>query len=426
MGRVLDFDHQGFNDSSYSYNPASQLQSKTVSNADYQIQVPTLSTEFYSVNNLNQYTQVTVDGLPEYANYTSAGNLAGFDGWSYVYDAHNRLVAANGPDDTVALSYDATGRLTRTVHNGEVIDYLYDGDELVAEYHSNGTLLRRFIHGLGNDDPVIRYEGAGVNARRYLLADERGSTIAEMTSSGALLQAHQYDAYGNPKHSSDARFRFTGQILIPGTELYYYKARVYHPRLGRFMQTDPIGYKDGMNWYAYVGNDPINLLDPTGMYLESLWDAASLSVGLSSLAKNISAGNWGAAGLDALGVIADGAALALPVIPGGASMAITGARQGADFIVSPSGTAMPTNQDFNLVDTQTPTNKGGDWMQIHNTHTDAKVDTTPHTHSPKVHNQNTTREISVTSGADLDKADEALKSGEMRLRANRQDKGGNQ
>ncbi|MDN7137647.1 RHS repeat protein [Pseudidiomarina sp. 1ASP75-14] len=121
MGRVLDFDHQGFNDSSYSYNPASQLQSKTVSNADYQIQVPTLSTEFYSVNNLNQYTQVTVDGLPEYVNYTSAGNLAGLDGWSYVYDAHNRLVAANGPDDTVALSYDATGRLTRTVHNGESV-----------------------------------------------------------------------------------------------------------------------------------------------------------------------------------------------------------------------------------------------------------------------------------------------------------------
>jgi RHS repeat-associated protein len=75
----------------------------------------------------------------------------------------------------------------------------------------------------------------------------------------------RYDEYGIPQSANQGRFGYTGQIWIPELGQWYYKARMYSPTLGRFMQTDPIGYGDGMGWYGYVHGDPVNGVDPTGL-----------------------------------------------------------------------------------------------------------------------------------------------------------------
>lgn len=223
--------------SPYNYNPSNQLTSKPGVSYAYD-------------NNGNTLTKVDSTGTT-----------------SYNWDFENRLTSAvlPGSGGTVSFKYDPFGRRTQKRSSAGTTNYVYDGANVLDEVDNSGSVLARYVQGAGVDEPLAETRGSTTS---YYEADGLGSVTSLSNSSGALANTYTYDSFGNLTASTGTvtnPYRYTGRDFDVETGLYYYRARYYDPLSGRFISEDPIGFFGARNFYGYVGNDPVQDVDSSGL-----------------------------------------------------------------------------------------------------------------------------------------------------------------
>lgn len=236
-------------------------------------------------NQVNELTKI--DGVD--LIYDNNGNLIENGNYFYTYDEENRLTAVTRKADSKVVGqyqYDALSRRIVKVADPDLLGsnpvatlYFYDDARIVEEQNTLGATQATYVYGNYIDEILTMARGG---QPYYYHQNSLGSVAAVTDKTGAVVERHEYDAYGKvtiydnsytqlPSSAIGNPYMFTGREYDQETGLYYYRARYYSPTLGRFLQRDPLGYVDGMHLYEYVKNNGVNRIDPLGFTITREW-----------------------------------------------------------------------------------------------------------------------------------------------------------
>ena len=265
LGTTLDYGY----DNIYQLLNVSQG-STTTENYTYDLAGNRLSSLGVSPYTYNSSNELASSPTASYTYDKNGNTLTKSDGTQYTWNYENRLTQVVLPNSggTVNFKYDPFGRRAqKSFTQGSTTtttNYLYDGFNPLEEVDGSGNVLARYTQTTNLDEPLSELRSGTTS---YYEPDGLGSITSLSNGSGALANTYSYDSYGNLTASTGTLtnpFRYTGREFDSETGVYEYRARYLDQTSGRFISEDPIRFRGGINFYAYVGNNPAKFVDPTG------------------------------------------------------------------------------------------------------------------------------------------------------------------
>jgi RHS repeat-associated protein len=257
--------------------------------------VDTGVTKNYTADNINRYT--TADSTTANSNNVGSGpehQVGDFQNNHYDYEGDAFLAQISGGGNAYVVSYDPMGRpWQRGLTLGGQTTwsyYFYDGDRPILEFNVDGTIRAKNVYGRDVDEILMRtdYLINTSGQTYYYQCDHEGSITHLTDGAGVVLETYRYDAFGAvtmrdggggliSASNHDNRFMFTGREYLSQFGIYEYRARAYHPGIGRFVSEDPKGFDAGdYNLFRYCHNDPEDLTDPMGLEIITVSDEVDM------------------------------------------------------------------------------------------------------------------------------------------------------
>jgi RHS repeat-associated protein len=223
----------------------------------------------YSYNSSNELVSTPSAMFGFDSNGNTLTKVVSSNTTTYAWDYENRLtsVMLPGSGGTVTFKYDPLGRrVNKSLSTGGTSVFAYDGDSLIEETNSSGTVVARYTQTENIDEPLAMLRSS---ATSYYHADGLGSVTSLSNAAGALAQTYTFDSFGKQTASSGSLvspFQYAGRESDSEMGIYYYRARYYDQTTGRFIGEDPSGFAAGVDFYSYVWNSAPNLSDPSGRF----------------------------------------------------------------------------------------------------------------------------------------------------------------